>query len=58
MSVDLVTRESSVVREYDTLKPFLITPGWSGIAQSEAKNLSSPVGYLIRTSVEGLPQVE
>jgi hypothetical protein len=58
MSVYLVTRESSIVREYDTLKPFLITPGWSEIAQSVAKSPSSPVGSLIRRSVEGLPQVE
>ena len=53
MSVNLVTRESSVVREYDTLKPFLISPGLSEIAHSIAKKLSRPIG-LIRRAVKGL----
>ena len=57
MSVDLVTRKSNVMQEYETITPFLISPRWSEIAQSEAKNASSPVGYLI-SSVEGFPVVE
>jgi hypothetical protein len=55
MSVNLVTRESSVVREYDTLKPFLISPGWSEIAHSIAKKPRRPIGYMIRKAAKGLP---
>ncbi len=56
MSVDLVTRESNAMQEYDSIKPFLISPRWSEIAQSEAKMLVR----LLDTGldVEGLPVVE